>query len=103
MTSAHGVALMVSRGFCWAAPGAPCGDDGQHLARYLRASRRGLIGREALGALCEPLPHVSAGQVIPDAVEVPRGGRAPGRTPHPGARLRQRARTGVSRGVMTAS
>lgn len=74
MISTKGVALMVSCGFCWAAPGTPCGEDGQHLARYLRASRRGLIGREALAALCEPLPHVSAGQIIPDTAEVPRGG-----------------------------
>jgi len=48
MTNAEDLALMVSCGFCWAAPGTPCGDDGQHLARYLRACRRGLIGREAL-------------------------------------------------------
>jgi hypothetical protein len=73
MTSPEDLALIVSCGFCWAAPGMPCGDDGQHLARYLRASRRGLIGREALASLCEALPHVSAGQVIRDTAEVPGG------------------------------
>ena len=77
MTSLDDVALIVSCGFCWAAPGKPCGADGQHLARYLRCYRRGLIGRETLAVLCEPLPHVSAGQIIPCTAEVLSGGEAP--------------------------
>ena len=83
MTGTEDVALMVSCGFCWAAPGTPCGDDGQHLARYLRGYRRGLIGREVLAALCERLPHVSAGQVIPGTAEVLSGTGVPGRAPTP--------------------
>jgi hypothetical protein len=58
------LALMVSCGFCWAAPGTACAVDGQHLARYLRAYRRGLIGRADLTAVCESLPQISAGQLI---------------------------------------
>jgi len=74
MISTEDMALIVSCGFCWAAPGTSCEEDGQHLARYLRANRRGLNGREALGALFEALAHVSAGQVVPDTAAVPRGG-----------------------------
>jgi hypothetical protein len=57
-------ALMVSCGFCWAIPGTPCGQGGLHLARYLRAYRRGLISREALAVICAALPQVSAGHVV---------------------------------------
>ena len=69
MTAAElaGLALTVSCGFCWARPGTACGDHGdhgQHLARYLRAYRRGLIGRDALAVICQDLPQVSAGQVV---------------------------------------
>jgi len=58
------VALMVSCGFCWARPGGACGQEGLHLARYLRAYRRGLISQEELAVICAPLAHVSAGQVV---------------------------------------
>jgi hypothetical protein len=69
------LALMVRCGFCWAAPGTACTDEGQHLARYLRAYRRGLIGRDVMTAVCRPLPVVSAGQVVSDVTE-PCGGTA---------------------------
>jgi hypothetical protein len=62
------LALRVSCGFCWAAPGTACTDRGQHLARYLRAYRRGLIGRSDLAAICENLPQVSAGQLVAEVV-----------------------------------
>ena len=39
------LALLVWCGFCWAAPGTACIDEGQHLARFHRAYRRGLISR----------------------------------------------------------
>lgn len=58
------VALMVSCGFCWAVPGTPCGSDGQHLARYLRAYRRGLLGRDEMAAICADAPRISAGLMI---------------------------------------
>jgi hypothetical protein len=61
-------ALMVWCGFCWAAPGAPCAEEGQHLARYLRAFRRGLIGRDDMTTVCRSLPVVSPGQVVADVL-----------------------------------
>jgi hypothetical protein len=67
-----GLALRVSCGFCWARPGTACGDHGQHLARYLRAYRRGLIGRDALAPICQDLPQVSAGQVVDEVAVPPR-------------------------------
>lgn len=68
MTSAErtALALLVWCGFCWAAPGAACAEDGQHLARYLRAYRRGLIDRDAVTAICQAMPGISAGQVVAD-------------------------------------
>lgn len=51
---------------CWQRPGRPCtitGPAGDHLARYMRAERRGLISREDLAAAVEPL-EVIAGHVI---------------------------------------
>ncbi len=46
------VVLLVWCGFCWAAPGAACTNQGQHMARYLRVYRRGLVGRDDLTAVC---------------------------------------------------
>jgi hypothetical protein len=60
------LALLVWCGFCWAAPGAGCTDQGQHLARYLRAFRRGLIGRPDIALVCRSLTVASAGQVVVD-------------------------------------
>jgi hypothetical protein len=58
------LALMVPCGFCWAVPGTACSEDGLHLARYVRAYRRGLISQEALAVVCEALLQVSSGQVV---------------------------------------
>ena len=66
------VVLMISCGFCWAAPRTACSRGGQHLARYLRAYRRGLLGREELTAICAELPHVSAGVVVVEITTRPR-------------------------------
>jgi hypothetical protein len=66
------VALMATCGFCWARPGQACGEEGLHLARYVRAYRRGLLGQKDLAAICEALAQVSAGCVV---VEVPAGAR----------------------------
>jgi hypothetical protein len=51
---------------CWQRPGKPCtitGPAGDHLARWQRAERRGLIGREDLAAAVAGL-EVIAGHVI---------------------------------------
>jgi hypothetical protein len=74
-TERAALAVMVWCGFCWAAPGTPCDEEGQHLARYLRAYRRGLIGRDVITAVCRPLPVASAGQLVADAT-APQGGTA---------------------------
>ena len=51
---------------CWQRPGRPCAVDGapgDHLARWQRAERRGLIARDALAAVVAGL-EVIAGHVI---------------------------------------
>ena len=51
---------------CWQRPGRPCtvtGPAGDHLARWQRAERRGLIARDALAAVVGRL-EVIAGHVI---------------------------------------
>lgn len=67
------LALLVPCGHCWAPPGLPCvpydetGD--LHLARYLRAERRGVLGRQALAAVIARLDVIAAHVLVPD---VPR-------------------------------
>ncbi len=56
----------VNCGQCWQRPGRPCtvsGPPGDHLARYQRAERRGLITRGELAAAVAGL-DVIAGHVI---------------------------------------
>jgi hypothetical protein len=65
-------ALMATCGFCWARPGVACDEAGLHLARYLRAYRRGLLSREDLALICEALPHVSAGHIVTEVPAMPR-------------------------------
>jgi len=67
------LALRVPCGFCWAPPGTTCAEEGQHLARYLRAYRRGLISREMMTSACLLLPAASAGQLVTEVM-----GLAPG-------------------------
>jgi hypothetical protein len=57
-------ALMATCGFCWARPGVACGEEGLHLARYVRAYRRGLLGQKDLAVICEALAQVSAGYIV---------------------------------------
>jgi hypothetical protein len=66
------VALLVSCGFCWARPGVACGEEGLHLARYVRAYRRGLLGQKELAVICETMAHVSAGYVVTEVPALPR-------------------------------
>jgi hypothetical protein len=58
------LALRVPCGFCWAPPATACAPEGHHLARYLRAYRRGLISRELMTSACLLLPAASAGQLV---------------------------------------
>jgi hypothetical protein len=81
------LARLVRCGFCWAEPGAACAEEGQHLARYLRAHRRGLIGRDVVKTICLALPRISAGQVVADAAAP--GDGAPGNDQQRAAAVRQ--------------
>ena len=57
---------------CWQRPGCPCtvtGSPGDHLARWQRAERRGLIGREDPAAVVAGLEVIAAHVII-------RGGAA---------------------------
>jgi len=54
---------------CWQRPGRPCtvtGSPGDHLARWQRAERRGLIGREDLAAVVASLEAVAGHVIIRD-------------------------------------
>jgi len=54
---------------CWQRPGRPCtvtGSPGDHLARWQRAERRGLIGREDLAAVVDGLEAVAGHVIIRD-------------------------------------
>ena len=55
----------ASCGQCWQQPGPPCTASGDHLARYLRAERRGLITREDLAAVLAGLDVIAAHVIIP--------------------------------------
>jgi hypothetical protein len=53
---------------CWQRPGRPCtitGPAGDHLARWQRAERRGLISREDLAAVVAGLDVIAAHVIIP--------------------------------------
>jgi hypothetical protein len=57
---------------CWQRPGQPCtvsGPPGDHLARYQRAERRGLIGREDLAAVVAGLEVIAAHVIIRDGAQ----------------------------------
>lgn len=81
MTGAEltGLVLRVPCGFCRAPPGTACARQGQHLARYLRAYRRGLISRELMASAWLLVPAASAGQLVTDVSGLARGGAAGGR------------------------
>jgi hypothetical protein len=66
------VALMATCGFCWARPGVACGKEGLHLARYVRAYRRGVLGQKDLAEICEAMAQLSAGYVVAEVPALPR-------------------------------
>ncbi len=61
------LASLVNCGFCWAVPGTPCTDIGQHYARYLRAYRRGLLDAAGLATVSAAAVYITAGTIVPDA------------------------------------
>ena len=55
---------------CWQRPGRPCtvsGPPGDHLARYQRAERRGLITRDELAATVAALDVIAPHVIIREA------------------------------------
>ena len=61
------LALLAPCGFCWAEPGTPCTEVGQHYARFLRIYRRGILDAAGLAAVGKATEFISAGTIIPDA------------------------------------
>jgi hypothetical protein len=60
---------LANCGHCWQRPGRPCtvaGVPGDHLARWQRAERRGLITRADLAAAVEGLEVIAAHVIIRD-------------------------------------
>src|SRR5260370_31977766 len=66
-TLAEQGARRVTCGFCWQAPGEPCTAGGFHLARFLRAHRRGLITRAELVTVLATLTVIAEGAVVTEA------------------------------------
>jgi hypothetical protein len=48
-------ARLVNCGQCWQVPGEPCTPEGDHVARFARAMRRGLLSGPELIAVLQPL------------------------------------------------
>jgi hypothetical protein len=61
------LALLAPCGFCWAEPGTPCSESGQHYARYLRIYRRGILGAPGLATVSKAAPYITAGAIVPEA------------------------------------
>jgi hypothetical protein len=64
------LAKLVNCGFCWAIPGTPCTDAGQHYARYLRAYRRGFLDAAGLVTVSAAIRYITPGTVVPDTSPV---------------------------------
>lgn len=65
MTAAD-IARMCNCPQCWSRPGVPCTPWGEHLARYQRAERRGLLSRDVLAAVVTPLEVVAPYVTVPE-------------------------------------
>jgi hypothetical protein len=57
----------VNCGECWQVPGTPCTPEGDHVARFGRAMRRGLISGPDLLAVLGTLDAFTTATVICDA------------------------------------
>jgi hypothetical protein len=58
---------LVNCGECWQVPGTPCTPEGDHVARFGRAMRRGLISGPDLLAVLGTLDAFTTATVICDA------------------------------------
>lgn len=61
-------ARQVNCGECWQVPGVPCSQEpeGDHVARFGRAMRRGLISGAELIAVLKPLGPFTAATLVYD-------------------------------------
>ena len=59
-------ARQVNCGECWQVPGTPCTPEGDHVARFGRAMRRGLISGPDLLAVLGTLDAFTTATVICD-------------------------------------
>jgi hypothetical protein len=78
-SSAASLALLAPCGFCWAQPGTPCTDAGQHYARYLRIYRRGVLDTAGMAAVSRAASYITVGTIVPEArlsVMAPEGRRS---------------------------
>ena len=66
-------ARQANCGECWQVPGTPCTPEGDHVARFGRAMRRGLISGHDLVAVLQAIPGFTGATIVYD--ETPDGAR----------------------------
>ena len=67
--SLHEICELVRQancGECWQVPGAPCTPEGDHVARFGRAMRRGLIAGPELIAVLQSLDAFTSATIVCD-------------------------------------
>jgi hypothetical protein len=62
------LARLVNCGECWQVPRKPCTPEGDHVARFGRAMRRGLISGADLIAVLQALDAFTNATVVRDAL-----------------------------------
>jgi len=60
------LARLVNRGECWQVPGKPCTPEGDHVARFGRALRRGLVTGPELIAVLQALDAFASATIVGD-------------------------------------
>jgi hypothetical protein len=60
------LARLVNCGECWQVPGKPCTPEGDHVARFGRAMRRGLISGADLIAVLQALDAFTNATIVCD-------------------------------------
>ena len=67
--SLHEICELVRQancGECWQVPGTPCTPEGDHVARFGRAMRRGLIAGPELIAVLQSLDAFTSATIVCD-------------------------------------
>ena len=67
--SLHEICELVRQancGECWQVPGTPCTPEGDHVARFGRAMRRGLISGPELIAVLQSLDAFTSATIVCD-------------------------------------